>query len=71
MNGLYTVQRMFKLATGKQDWQYVSSVNSKGWPVGYDRDVKHAVKLGSMQHQRAQAYLRDVGAEFKSYEVTL
>lgn len=58
------VQREFKLMGGKVDYQYVSSVNSKGLPDGYDRNKDYALNLSEWQLRRAVNLFKDVGCKW-------
>lgn len=58
------VQREFKLMSGSFDLQYVSSVDSKGYPNGYDKNIKYALNLSEWQLKRAVSMFKEVGAKW-------
>lgn len=58
------VQREFKLMGGRIDYQYVSSVDSKGYPNGYDKNIKYALNLSEWQLKRVVSMFKDVGAKW-------
>lgn len=60
------VRREFKLMSGGLDYQYVSSVNGKGEPTGYDKDVEHAVSMTEWYYTRVTSYLESIGANWSS-----
>lgn len=60
------VRREFKLIGGGLDYQYVSSVNGKGEPTGYDKKVEHAVNMSEWYYTRVTSYLESIGAKWSS-----
>lgn len=58
------IQREFKLLSGSFDLQYVSSVDSKGYPTGYDKDVKYALNLSEWHLKRVTAFFKEIGAKW-------
>ncbi len=58
------VQRQFKLISGNIDFQYVSSVDSRGYPTGYDKDIKHAVNLSEWHLKRVTSFFKDLGVKW-------
>lgn len=58
------VQREFKLMGGRIAYQYVSSVDSKGYPNGYDKNVKYALNLSEWQLKRVVSMFKEVGANW-------
>ena len=60
------VRREFKLMGGRVDYQYVSSVNGKGEPTGYDKGVEYAVSMTEWYYTRVTSYLDSIGAKWSS-----
>lgn len=58
------IQREFKLMSGSFDLQWVSSVDSKGYPTGYDKNVKYALNLSEWHLKRVTSYFNDIGAKW-------
>ena len=58
------ISREFNLMGNRRDSQYVSYIDSRGYPRGYDSDIKYALRLTPWQVQRCSAFLRDIGAKF-------
>lgn len=58
------VRREFKLMGGRLDYQYVSSVNGKGEPTGYDKNIKYALNLSEWQLKRVVSVFKEVGAKW-------
>ena len=58
------VRREFKLMSGGISLQYVSSVDSKGYPNGYDKNIKYALNLSEWQLKRVVSMFKDVGAKW-------
>lgn len=58
------VQREFKLISGRVDYQYVSSIDSKGYPTGYDKDIKHALNLSEWHLKRVTSFFNEIGAKW-------
>ncbi len=58
------VQRQFKLISGNIDFQYVSSIDSRGYPVGYDKDIEHAVNLNEWQLKRVVSFFKVLGVKW-------
>lgn len=58
------VRREFKLMGGRVDYQYVSSVNGKGEPTGYDKNIKYALNLSEWQLKRVVSVFKEVGAKW-------
>lgn len=58
------VQREFNLMGGRVDYQYVSSVDSKGYPNGYDKNIKYALNLSEWQLKRTISMFKDVGCKW-------
>ena len=56
------VRREFKLMGGTVDYQYVSSVNSVGYPTGYDKGKEYALNLTEWQLKRVTSAFKDLGA---------
>lgn len=62
------ILRQFKLVSGRLDYQYVSSLNSKGHPIGYDKQKQYKIALSDWQLTRAKAYLDSIGAVYQVVE---
>lgn len=62
------ILRQFKLMSGKLDYQYVSMVNGKGEPLGYDRKEIYRVFLTPWRLARVKAYLDSIGAVYQVVE---
>lgn len=60
------VRREFKLMGDRVDHQYVSSVNGKGEPTGYDKKVELAVNMNEWYYTRVTSYLNSIGAKWSS-----
>lgn len=58
------VSREFKLMSGGFDLQYVSSVDSKGYPNGYDKNIKYALNLSEWQLKRVVSVFKEFGAKW-------
>lgn len=58
------VLREFKLMGGRIDFQYVSHIDSKGFPVGYDKKIELALELTDWQTQRVVSGLNSIGAKY-------
>lgn len=58
------VQREFKLISGRRDYQYVSSVDSRGYPKGYDKSKECALNLSEWHLKRVTSYFNDIGAKW-------
>lgn len=58
------IQREFKLMGGRTDLQYVSSVNSKGHPNGYDKKKEHALSLTDWQAVRTISEFNFIGCKY-------
>ncbi len=58
------VQREFNLISGKTDYQYVSSVDARGYPNGYDKDKGHAINLSEWHLKRVTSFFKDIGAKW-------
>ena len=58
------IQREFKLMGNRTDMQYVSSVDSKGRPNGYDKKKEHALNLTDWQAVRTIAEFNFVGCKY-------
>lgn len=58
------IQREFKLISGSFDLQYVSSVDSKGYPTGYDKKKEYALNLSEWQLKRVVSMFKEVGAKW-------
>lgn len=58
------VRREFKLMSGGFDLQYVSSVDSKGYPNGYDKNIKYALNLSEWQFKRVVSVFKEFGAKW-------
>ncbi len=65
----YLITRQFKLMKGKLDGQYVSMIDSKGQPIGYDRKREYALELTEWQAVRVISYLNKVGAKHWSEQL--
>lgn len=61
------VQRQFKLINGSFDLQYVSHVNGKGEPTGYDKSIEHALPLTEWYFTRLTAYFDSIGAKYYTH----
>ena len=58
------IQREFKLMGGRTDLQYVSSVDSKGRPNGYDKKKEYALDLTDWQAVRVIASFNFIGCKY-------
>lgn len=58
------IQREFKLMGGRTDLQYISSVDSKGYPNGYDKKKEYALDLTDWQAVRAIASFNFIGCKY-------
>ena len=58
------IQRQFKLISGGFDYQYVSSVDSRGYPTGYDKDKKYAINLSEWQLKRCISLFKYIGCNW-------
>ena len=53
---------------GKHDYQYVSSIDNKAQPTGYDK-LEYALKLTEWQSVRVLSFLNSIGAEYEAIQV--
>lgn len=44
--------------------EYVSSVDSKGYPTGYDKSKEYALNLSEWHLKRVTSYFNDIGAKW-------
>lgn len=58
------IQREFKLMSGSFDLQYVSSVDSRGYPTGYDKNKEYALNLSEWHLKRVTSYFNDIGTNW-------
>lgn len=58
------IQREFNLMGGRRDLQYVSSVDSKGRPNGYDKKEEYALDLSDWQAARTISAFNDIGCKY-------
>ena len=61
------ILRQFKTMPNSFDCQYVSMVNTKGHPVGYDKK-QYRIKLSAWQLTMVKAYLDSIGATYQIVE---
>lgn len=62
------ILREFKLISGRIDNQYVSHINSKAQPTGYDKKEQYALDLTTWQIKRVSAYLNSLNVSFTIVE---
>lgn len=65
----YYIIRKFKLMSGKFDYQYVSSIDSKAKANGYDKLEKYALALTEWQAVRVISDLNYIGAEYETVQI--
>jgi len=59
------ILRQFKTMPNNLDYQYVSMVNAKGHPIGYDKKQQYRLRLSKWQSARVKAYLNSIGAIYQ------
>lgn len=65
----YLIQREFKLLGDRKDYQYVSHINTKAQPTGYDKKEAYALKLTEWQAVRVISYLNSLGVKYITTQV--